>query len=362
MLGRLRRWLAPRLAGAPPVLLLDQALGRVAPALAILALAEWLLHGALLVLTLAVGAGLQWHAWPWDALAALACGGWLAGMALGQARRSAAPVWVYLVFVLTGLTGAYLRVLWLGLAPPGIWDTAALMLAGFAALYLQRLTGSAPVLHLTLALPLLALLTVPLQLGSGHAALTLLAAAALYLLAPRPPAHGLSLYLALLAMNAAVYLWVPQLALRSGLLQVYLIPASLSVLALLQVHRRELRPSVLNGARLAALSTLYAAATLDVFLSPELGVLLLALGLSLAGVGVGIALRTRAFLYAGVAFLVLNVLGQLVRMYPEQRLARALVLMGLGAGITGLMLWFNVKRESLLKRMSVLRADLQIWS
>jgi hypothetical protein len=134
-----------------------------------------------------------------------------------------------------------------------------------------------------------------------------------------------------------------------------------SVLALLHLHRRELRPSVLNGGRLAALSVLYAGAGLDVFLRPELWVFVLALGLALAGVILGIALRIRAFLYAGVAFLVLNVSGQLLRFYPEQGISRALILLGLGATITGSMVLFNLKREAILQRIRIMRADLAEW-
>jgi hypothetical protein len=112
---------------------------------------------------------------------------------------------------------------------------------------------------------------------------------------------------------------------------------------------------------LAALSILYAGAGLDVFLRPELWVFVLALGLALAGVILGIALRIRAFLYAGVAFLVLNVSGQLLRFYPEQGISRALILLGLGATITGSMVLFNLKREAILQRIRIMRADLAEW-
>ncbi len=35
--------------------------------------------------------------------------------------------------------------------------------------------------------------------------------------------------------------------------------------------------------------------------------------------------------------------------------------MALGAGITALMVWFNLKRESVLQRIRVFRADLESW-
>ena len=173
--------------------------------------------------------------------------------------------------------------------------------------------------------------------------------------------NPLPLYLGVLALNGAIYLWVPVWAGRYGLWQLTIVPAAVSVLALLHLHRHELRPKVLNGARLAALSLLYAGAGLDVFLRPELGVFVLALGLAFIGIMAGIALRIRAFLYAGVAFLVLNVIGQLLRFYPEQNLSRALILLGLGTVITLGMVIFNLKREAILQRIRLVRADLAAW-
>jgi hypothetical protein len=146
------------------------------------------------------------------------------------------------------------------------------------------------------------------------------------------------------------------------MLQIYTIPAALSVLWLLHAHRHELRSPVLHGCRLAASSILYVSATLDVFLRSEVTIFIAALGLSLAGIVIGIALRTRAFLYAGTSFFVLNVVGQLLLLFPEQRLTRALVLLLLGTVITGSMIWFNMKREAILQRLRIFRADVATWA
>jgi hypothetical protein len=236
------------------------------------------------------------------------------------------------------------------------------MATAYALFVLQRMTRSEAVLKLVLLLPLLAAATVPFQLSSTHAGLTLLAVGTLYLLTRHATGLRTPLYLGLLAFNVSVYLWVPNWAERFGLIQVYLVPAVLSVLVLLHLHRRELRGKVANGARLAALSMLYAVATVDVFIQEQLSVFVLALALSLSGIMVGIMLRARAFLYSGTAFLLVNVLGQLLQLYPDQRLGRALVLMTLGASITGTMIWFNLKREMILTRIRVFRADLETWN
>ena len=340
---------------------LRAALEQTAPWLGMLAVVEWVGHGAEFAFTLAAGISHQPLLGNWDSVAALAGAALLIALGIGQARRSDDPRWVYGVALLAGLAGIYLRLRWVGLAPLSVWDTAAIMGAAYGLFILQRFTLSQPVLKLVLVLPLVALLTVPWQLGSDQAALTLLTAATLYLLARRATGLETPLYLGLLALNGGVYLWTPEWAGHTGLFQLYLLPAIVTVLLLLHLHRRELKPVVLNGARLAALSTLYAAATLDVFLRPELGVFVVALILSFAGIVLGIGLRIRAFLYSGMAFLLLNVVGQLIKLYPEQRLGRALVLMTLGVVIIGLMIGFNSKREEVLQRLRIFRADLAQW-
>ena len=37
------------------------------------------------------------------------------------------------------------------------------------------------------------------------------------------------------------------------------------------------------------------------------------------------------------------------------------MLMVLGAAITGTMIWFNMKRETILQRIRIFRADLETW-
>ncbi len=299
---------------------------------------------------------------PADPLAAGAALTGLAGLAMVRAWRwPNQPNWIYAAALALALLTGYGRLVVLGLAPFTPWDTAGLLAAAAAAFLLHQFTGLRPLYRLALLLPLLALATAPWQLASAWTGGALLAAAVLYLSLAGTLHNPWPLYLGVLALNGAVYLWAPLWAERYGLWQFYIVPAAVSVLALLHLHRRELRPKVLSGARLAALSALYAGAELDVFLRPELSVFVLALALALTGIVAGIALRIRAFLYAGVAFLVLNVIGQLVRFYPEQGLSRALILLGLGATITVGMVVFNLKREAILRRLRIVRADLAGW-
>lgn len=324
----------------------------------------WLgLHGYAVTAYLAGLGPVPWRfGVPADPLATSAALLMLAGPTLARAwRRPDEPNGVYATALVLGLLAVYGRLLVLGLTPFTVGDTVALMTAGYIAFLLHQFTGSPPLYRLALGLPLLALATAPWQLASVWAGGTALAAAVLYLSLASALRNPWPLYLGVLALNGAIYLWAPLWAERYGLWQFYIVPAAVSVLALLHLHRRELRPNVLSGARLAALSALYAGAGLDVFLRPALSVFVLALGLALLGVVVGIALRIRAFLYAGVAFLVLNVAGQLIRFYPEQALSRALILLGLGTVITVGMVLFNLKREAILRRVRILRADLAAW-
>ncbi|WP_295393240.1 hypothetical protein [uncultured Thiodictyon sp.] len=341
----------------------EQAVSQLVAGLLALSLLWLGLHGWFV---LAHQAG--WGPLPWrfgglaDPLAAGAALLLLAGLAAVRAwRQPDAHGWVYAGALLLGLLVAYGRLAVLGLAPFTPWDTAALLAVAGATLLLHQFTGSWPVSRLALLLPALSLVTVHWQLASPWTGGALLAVAVLYLSQAATLRNPWPLYLGVLALNGAVYLWAPLWAAHYGLWQFYIVPAAVSVLVLLHLHRRELRPQVLSGARLAALSALYAGAGLDLFLRPELSVFVLALALALVGAILGIALRIRAFLYAGVAFLVLNVGGQLFRFYPGQGMGRALILIGLGAVITAGMVVFNLKREAILRRIRVARADLAQW-
>jgi hypothetical protein len=338
-----------------------QALCRQQWLLTILALSTWLWHGFKALIPLIEDAVIPWHIGLSDKVMAIAALLLLIIYGTVQARHTRRAVWVYSVAVLSGLLALYVRLLWLGLAPVQVWDTAALIGAAYALFALQRLTQSGPVLRIVMALPLTALATLPFQLNSPQASGSLLLIGILYLSMRRATHHMLPLYLGVVAFNVGLYLWVPNWANRLHLVQFYMIPAAISVLGLLHLHRRDIRPAVLHSVRLATLSVLYASVASDVFLRASVTVFIAALAFSLVGVIVGIALRVRAFLYAGVAFLVINVAGQLLLLFPEQRLGKAVVLLILGTGITGTMIWFNAQRESILQRIRVLRSDLAAW-
>lgn len=329
--------------------------------LIMLGLVELSWHGILIQQSIVEGSSPNWLLPPFDALAALSTGFIISIIGVRHVRHQPDSNWLYGMVMLVSGLGFYSRLLLLGNAPVSLWDTSLLIVFAYGLFFSQRLFPSKPLLNMALLMPVLALFTVPLQLATPETSITLIMSSLLYAMMRRYTQQKIPLYLALLAFNGGVYLWVPSLVDSSRLIQVYVIPAALSILILLHLHNRELKPSVLMASRLAAISSIYACATVDVFLHAELGIFILAMVLSVAGILLGIALRTRAFLYAGVSFLLLNVLGQLIRFYPEQGLGKAIVLMVMGTIIIGTMIWFNMKRVAILQRINAIQVEMQSW-
>jgi hypothetical protein len=324
-------------------------------------LGELIIHGLWVWRQLLTDQTIGWLFPGWDSVAAFVAGLIIIGFGFRHIRKSPNSNWVYANVMLVMGMGFYMRMIALGASLVGFWDTTLLIVLAYALFFLQRVFPSKPLLNLALFMPLLALLTVPFQLESPEASTTLMVTGFLYLMIRRYTQKQFPVYLALLAFNVGLYLWIPGIAKESQLIQVYVIPAALSVLILLQLHRHELKPSVLMSTRLAATSMVYASATLDVFLLPDMGIFILALLLSFVGILLGISLRIRAFLYAGVCFLLLNVVGQLIRFYPEQALGKAIILMTMGMAILCSMIWFNLKKAVILQHINVFRAELQGW-
>lgn len=343
---------------------------RLLPLLLLLSLSEWWLYFWAIYQSLAsTGALPPSLLGGADALAMSVAVLLLFGLWLRHVRSSSlaqSELVFYFQALNLGLFILFLRALCCGLHPPTAWDTAIVLSITACLVALSHsawlpATLQRAVQRLALVVPALALFTLPTP-TSVHTSLTLFSAAVLYwLMRGDTERQSVSVYLGLLALNLGVYVWIPSIAEQSDLLQIYILPAALSVLLMLQLHWLELKPSVAHAVRLTALSAIYLSATLDVFLSPDFSLFLLALGLSLGGVLLGIALRIKAFLYAGTVFLVFNVIGQLVQYYPEATLSKAIVLMLLGGFITGGMIAFQLQKDAILRWIGQVRDDLQGW-
>ena len=118
-----------------------------------------------------------------------------------------------------------------------------------------------------------------------------------------------AVYLTAVLINAALYLWIPTVHQKTGLLQLYVIPAALTVLIFTHLHRGDLNRQAVTGIRFAASAAILAVSTFEVFTTDSLLHFVVVLVLSLLLAFVGVALRVRPFVYIGSAFLVIQRLG-----------------------------------------------------
>ncbi|EIJ43521.1 hypothetical protein BegalDRAFT_2680 [Beggiatoa alba B18LD] len=290
----------------------------------------------------------------------LATGGVFIGLWLWLPTTATSEKFIGTVFLLSVLA-IYCRFLFFGFVGLNAWDSVALMVMAYAGLLTRRFIDVDALDVLNFLLPLIALVPLFVVMDAKLATWVLLMGATYYFFLHQQTQQVGVLYLAMGFINIAFYLWIPALAQQQHLIQLYAFPAAVTVLIMTHIHTGEMKTTLKHHLRLLALTVLYTSATADVFLRPELSIFILALGLSMVGIILGIALRTRAFLYAGVIFLVVNVLGQLIQFYPEDRLSKAIILIVLGGGITISMIFFNLKREMILQRLRIMRADLAEW-
>jgi hypothetical protein len=216
-----------------------------------------------------------------------------------------------------------------------------------------------PSYYSALAMPVALLATIPM-VQPAVAPFALLAGGAFYMTVTRQSQTRWTLYVAAALVNFAVYLWLPAASTLTGLYQLYVIPAAITVLVFVQLHRKDLKPRVLTALRLAASGCILAVSTSEVFFSSEPSILqfLAVLMLSLAGITVGVSLRIKPFIHVGIAFLIVNVVGQLgLQIHREAGVMRAVILIGVGLAVLAIMVFFNIHRERILSRYQSFAAD-----
>ena len=287
---------------------------------------------------------------------------------------------IALMLLVVSLT-LLLRIYFVGMIAMNPWDTIAVLslsMIFYALSYYQPLANllslrSLSLSSMTLLLPMSLLLTLPMDhlfyqdsMNANeldkmiHIGLSLLALGVFYAMIQK--ISSTMKFVGYALINLAIYQWVPYLSTNSGLLLFYTLPVMLSLLLLTFLHKNEVKKGVLNSIRMAILSVLYTTIAADIFLNDAIMIFLLGLVSALLSIAYGIASKTRVFLYMGMAFLILIIMGQLMTFYPDGRLARALILMFIGALITIMMIWFNIKREQLLAKMQLIRSDLASWN
>ncbi|MCR9295597.1 MAG: hypothetical protein NXI32_23005 [bacterium] len=218
-----------------------------------------------------------------------------------------------------------------------------------------------PTYYIALWFPLCLLATIPFD-NREITAYCALAGGAFYLFVAHQKQSRWPVYIATILFNVAIYIWMPVLKESTGLFQLYVIPVAISILLIAQLHRQELKHSTLNAIRYAAAGAILATSTLEVFMTeePSLMRFVVVLMFSLMGTAAGIALRVRPFVFLGLAFMTLNVLGQLgVQFQREGGIIRAVILIAVGILVLAAMIFFNIHRERLLKRYRHFLADSQ---
>jgi len=278
-------------------------------------------------------------------------------------KKGMSDYWHVMAYALAVPLILSLRIVLMGHIAINEWDTIGLFIISlnyYRVRHYKALSSSFINAELVAKLlPLSALVTISWTMGSVHSSLTLFALAVFYLIIQEQ--GRMIQYGAFLLLNSAAYLWMPILSDTTGLFLFYSIPVVFSVLFVSYLHRNEITRGLLSSIRLITLSLFYMLIAADIFINDSLMLFAIGLMIAMAGIVFGISSRIRAFLYTGIVFMVLIIIGQLMMFYPEGRLARALILMLMGAIITASMIGFNMKREMLLSRIKLFRADLEDW-
>jgi hypothetical protein len=263
----------------------------------------------------------------------------------------------------------YLSVRLLGMGvKPGPADSLAALVGGavFTGLYffVQR-EGSGlkafrrPALVGAFLFPLAGLLSAPWGEPLQVAALLVGHAAHFAALGTHPSRRGPASLASVVAFNAALLLvWQGT---GAGEPQYYVIPAGLSLLALLRVFRASIEEDTYARLRAVAVTGIYVAGAWKPLMFSDGGSMLLCVVLCVVGVGFGIALRIRSYVYLGTAFLVTCIAANLVRFgMRDHRIAAASLFM-LGLLVISSMVMLSAHRATLLQRYARVRDMLSTW-
>lgn len=178
-------------------------------------------------------------------------------------------------------------------------------------------------------------------------------------LATHPRHRGLASLTSVVAFNAALLLvWQGT---GAGEAQFYVIPAGLSLLALLRVFREAIEVETYARLRALAVTAIYVAGAWKPLMFTDGGSMLLCVTLCVVGVACGIALRIRSYMYLGTAFLVTCITANLVRFGMRDHRIAAASLFVLGLMVIGSMVMLSAHRAALLQRYARVRAMLATW-
>jgi hypothetical protein len=206
-------------------------------------------------------------------------------------------------------------------------------------------------------LPLLGLLVAPWDSPPVAACLLMGHAAHFAVAAKLTERKGASI-LATIAFNAAlIFVW---LGTGVGRPQYYVIPAALSLLALVRVFKDDFTPATEARLRAVSITAIYLAAAWPILFDSTWQMLLCAF-ICVIGVGVGVALRIRSYVYLGTGFLVSTIISNLVVFGVRDSRLGALFLLVLGMAVVGFMIYLTAQRAQVLARYERVRNMLSTW-
>lgn len=199
------------------------------------------------------------------------------------------------------------------------------------------------------------------MLATPHSAvstLTMLAAAAIYFYHGTATRQRQFVLLALVVLNVALALaWR---AFQWYDLQLYLVPLGVSVIALVELLRKEIPASAHDTLRYVGALTILVSPMLEI-LGGSWWHLLSLLVLCVCVVLASIGLRLRALMFTGSAFLLVDLVAMVIHSSFDHPQVLWIAGLAIGAGVIALAAICENQREHLLARIRLLSAELSTW-
>lgn len=193
---------------------------------------------------------------------------------------------------------------------------------------------------------------------SAVSTLTMLAAAAIYFYHGTATRQRQFVLLALVVLNVALALaWR---AFQWYDLQLYLVPLGVSVIALVELLRKEIPASAHDTLRYVGALTILVSPMLEI-LGGSWWHLLSLLVLCVCVVLASIGLRLRALMFTGTAFLLVDLVAMVIHSSFDHPQVLWVAGLAIGAGVIALAAVCENQREHLLGRIRLLSAELATW-
>lgn len=193
---------------------------------------------------------------------------------------------------------------------------------------------------------------------SAVSTLTMLAAAAIYFYHGTATRQRQFVLLALVVLNVALALaWR---AFQWYDLQLYLVPLGVSVIALVELLRKEIPASAHDTLRYVGALTILVSPMLEILAGSWwhlLSLLVLCVCVVLASIG----LRLRALMFTGTAFLLVDLVAMVIHSSFDHPQVLWVAGLAIGAGVIALAAICENQREHLLGRIRLLTAELATW-